>query len=87
MKRLRFIETALVAMILCVSFIACSDDDEKNAESDSLKEIIIGTWAQDGDDDIFVLNANGTGIGYEDSDLFEQNEPCYAFFGRTKMNG
>lgn len=35
MKRLRFIETALVAMILSVSFLACSNDNENKPEDDN----------------------------------------------------
>ena len=64
MKTLRFIGMALFAVILNVNFIACSDDDEKNAESDTLKEFIIGTWAQDGDNDILVIKDDGAVIIY-----------------------
>ena len=74
MKTLRFIGMALFAVILNVNFIACSDDDEKNAESDTLKEIIIGTWAQDGDDDILVIKADGTGIIYGDEKLYANGD-------------
>ena len=77
MKTLRFIGVALLAIVLTVSFATCSDNDETT--SDNLTEIIVGAWAQDGDDDIFVINAGGTGIGYEDAELYEQNEPCYTF--------
>ena len=79
MKTLRYIGMAILAVILSVNFAACSDDDEWNTESDNLQEIIVGAWAQDGDDDILVINADGTGIGYEDSQCYEQNEICYTF--------
>ena len=86
MKTFRFIGMALLAVVMCVNFAACSDDDEEKVASDNLNKIIIGAWAQDGDDDIFVVNADGTGIGYEDEDeeLYEQNEQCYTFVWAQK---
>ena len=30
MKTLRFIGMALIAVIMCVNFVACSDDDEES---------------------------------------------------------
>lgn len=84
MKTLRFLGMALLAMILCVNLAACSDDDEEKGESGNLNGIIIGAWAQDGDDDIFVVNADGTGIGYEDAEFYEQNEQCYTFVWAQK---
>lgn len=74
MKTLRFIGMALLAVVMCVNFAACSDNDEEKAESDNLTEIIVGAWAQDGDDDIFVINTNGTGVVYEDETLFKNDE-------------
>ena len=65
---------ALLAVVMCVNFAACSDNDEEKAESDNLTEIIVGAWAQDGDDDIFVINTNGTGVVYEDETLFKNDE-------------
>ena len=39
MKTLRFIGMALIAVIMCVNFVACSDDDEEEANA-----AIEGTW-------------------------------------------
>ena len=39
MKTLRFIGMAIVAVIMCVNFAACSDDDEEEANA-----TIEGTW-------------------------------------------
>lgn len=78
MKTLRLIGTALLAVVMCVNFAACSDDNEGNA-SDNLQEIIVGVWAQDGDNDIFVLNADGTGIVYGDETLYKNDEDGDSF--------
>lgn len=39
MKTLRFIGMALLAVVLCVNFAACSDDDEPNGETPSGKTL------------------------------------------------
>ena len=65
---------ALLAVVLCVNFVACSDDEEEKTESDNLTEIIVGTWAQDGDDDILVINVDGTGVIYGNETLYEKGE-------------
>lgn len=68
---------SLVAVALCVimamAFTSCSDDDDEPA-ADELTTIIVGTWAQDGDDDIFVINANGTGVVYGSPELYAQKK-------------
>ena len=74
MKTLRFIGMAILAVVLSVNFVACSDDDEEKNDADNLTEIIVGTWVQDGDDDILVINANGTGIIYGNETLYESGE-------------
>ena len=42
MKTLRFIGMAIVAIIMSVNFVACSDDDEE--DNRPLAEKIIGHW-------------------------------------------
>lgn len=42
MKTWRFIGMVLLAVILCVNFTACSDDEEEKGESGNLNGIIIG---------------------------------------------
>ena len=74
MKTLRYISMAILTVVLCVNFAACSDDDEETTESDNLTEIIVGIWAQDGDDDILVIKADGTGVIYGDETLYEKGE-------------
>lgn len=68
---------SLVAVALCVimamAFTSCSDDDDEPA-ADELTSIIVGVWAQDGDNDIFVVNANGTGVVYDSPALYEQKK-------------
>lgn len=68
---------SLVAVALCVimamAFTSCSDDDEEPA-GDELTSIIVGVWAQDGDNDIIVINNGGTGAGYESpTDYYDKN--------------
>ena len=62
MKTFRYIGLALSAIMLCLNFSACSDDKD---DSNSLEKIIVGVWTQDGDNDIFVVNADGTGFWYD----------------------
>lgn len=66
---------SLVAVAVCVimamALNSCSDDDDEPA--DDLTSIIVGVWAQDGDDDIFVINKGGTGAGYEDPGTYYDN--------------
>lgn len=40
---------------------------------------MVGAWAQDGDNDIFVVNANGTGVGYENLTDYQNNLEGYKF--------
>lgn len=75
---------SLVAVALCVvmtmAFTSCSKDDDEPA-SDDLTSIVVGTWYwPDGsDDDIFVVNANGTGIGYENPSNYHNHKADYKF--------
>ena len=46
MKTLRFIGMAVIAVIMSVNFMACSDDDD---EDDKQSNTIIGTWEVTGD--------------------------------------
>ena len=41
MKTLRFIGMAILAVVLSVNFVACSDDDEEKNDADNLTEIIV----------------------------------------------
>lgn len=67
---------SLVAVALCVimamALNSCSDDDDEPA--DNLTSIIVGVWAQDGDNDIIVINKGGTGAGYDNpADYYDNN--------------
>lgn len=73
MKKFKFLAFALFAVLACVNFASCSDDDDEPA-GDELTSIIVGVWAQDGDNDIFVVNANGTGVVYDSPELYEQKK-------------
>lgn len=58
---------SLVAVALCVimsmALVSCSDDDDP--DGGNLAKIVVGTWAQDGDNDIFTIKADGTGEYYD----------------------
>ena len=59
MKTLRFIGMAIVAIIMSVNFVACSDDDDENP--------LVGTWVSIEDrnsveyKDVMTINSDGTG--------------------------
>ena len=59
MKTLRFIGMAIVAIIMSVNFVACSDDDDENP--------LVGTWVNIENrnsveyKDVMTINADGTG--------------------------
>ena len=59
MKTLRFIGMAIVAIIMSVNFVACSDDDDENP--------LVGTWVSIENrnsveyKDVMTINSDGTG--------------------------
>lgn len=70
---LQSLVTVALCVIMAMAFTSCSDDDDEPA-ADELTTIIVGTWAQDGDNDIFVVNANGTGVVYGSQELYAQKK-------------
>ena len=63
MKTLRKIGMAFLAVVLCASFVACSDDDE-NVYS----QLIVGNWVSDNySSEIWTINSNGTGVAQIES--------------------
>ena len=74
MKTIRFIGMAILAIVISVSFIACSSDDNDETEKDNFVSIITnGAWSQDGDNDIISISKDGTGFEFEDSDFYNSN--------------
>lgn len=67
MKTFRLIGMALMSIFMCANFTACGSDDDEPTEKPTtdLSKIIIGTWTQDGDDDIMVITSNGILTWYE----------------------
>lgn len=57
MKTLRLIGMALVAIIMSMNFVACSDDDDDNP--------IVGVWQNDDEDEHLRLTFNADGSGEE----------------------
>ena len=75
MKILRLIGIALFAVLMCVNFTACSSDEGAPTEKPiDLSKIIIGTWMQDSDDDILVVNSNQTLGRYRNETDYKNNE-------------
>lgn len=50
---------ALIAILMCVNFTACSDDDE---EPKTYEELLIGTWEEIGNEGL-LLTFQNNGIG------------------------
>lgn len=50
MKTFRMIGMALVAILISVSLVSCSDDDEEKPVELTYDELIIGTWETDWDE-------------------------------------
>lgn len=69
---LKLLSMTMIA-VLSFTFSSCSDDDEESA-SNELTSVMIGAWSQDGDDDIFVIQANGIGNHYTSPEWYEQGE-------------
>ena len=69
---IKLLAISMIAM-LNFSLLSCSDDDEESA-SKELTSVMLGAWAQDDDDDIFVLQANGTGNHYTRPEWYELGE-------------
>lgn len=75
MKTFRLIGIALLAIVLCVNFTSCSSDDDSTEEDvTDLSKIIIGTWVQDGDDDVMVIKSDGTVTWYENEADYKDKE-------------
>ncbi len=72
MKTFRLIGVALVAVVMCLGFAACSSDDDP-AEAD-LSKIIIGVWEQDGDNDIMALKSDKTLLWYSNEKHYLEND-------------
>lgn len=83
LKHLQTLVTVALCVILTASLSSCSKDDDEPAK-DNLSDIIVGAWAQNGDDDIMVFNANGTGMFYDSPTDYEQKEGAYNFTWNLK---
>lgn len=76
MKTFRILGMALFAVLLSVNFVACGGSDDAPTEESpkNLSKIIIGTWEQDGDDDIIVVKSDGTFTWYYDEIDYKNGE-------------
>jgi hypothetical protein len=64
MKKLRMLGMAVVAIMMSLNFLACSDDEK----ADSYADLIVGTWEETGAfADTHIFNKNGS-YTYQDED-------------------
>lgn len=71
-----------------MNFTACSEGEEsENTEISGLKEILVGVWVQYGDDDIFVFNADGTGLSMQMKNHILTTVITHSFLGLIIMSG
>lgn len=80
--RLRTLVTVMMCALTGLIFTACGDDDEPEVNApvgDELASIVVATWAQDGDNDILSVNADGTGVGYESPTDYQNHQVGYSF--------
>lgn len=71
----RYFKAVLMLLLVCIPFSflqSCSDDDEKQSEFEKI--ITKGAWSQNGDDDIFIFNSDGTWYTYESPEDFGNKE-------------
>lgn len=79
LKHLQSLAAVALCVIMALAFPGCSDDDNNEPEGNDLATIVVGTWAQDGDNDILTINANGTGVGYDNPTAYQNNQVGYTF--------
>lgn len=84
MKKYFFFMSLLVGLFVStMSLTACSSDDDDDDAIGGAKGFV-GIWTQSGDDDIFVLNSDGTWVTYEDEECYSKG--IKAYFGNWKVN-
>lgn len=93
MKRLRFMQTLLIASVLCLGFSSCGDDDETVTTVDTdFSKLIRGHWANtDVDEDYYYVSLS---IDYKGSgtisfyDLINDDDQYGVMaFGTYTLNG
>ncbi len=78
MKHLQSLMAVALCVILSLAFVGCSDDDDEPDGSD-LAKVVIGTWEQDGDNDILTVKADGTVVWYGSPSDYQNGEVAASF--------
>ena len=78
-RRLQSLVVVALCVVMAVAFNSCSSDDDEKSANDNLSSVVVGTWAQDGDNDILTIKADGTGVGYDNPTDYENNNVGYQF--------
>ena len=89
MKTFKLIGMALLAIVMSFNFTACSSDNDPQQDENNttdLSKAIIGTWVQDGDDDILVVKSDGTMTWYEDEKDYKAQEISCIYTWSIKNN-
>ena len=71
MKKFKFFALLLVMVTVCVGLVACGDDNDEPG-NENLQKIMPGVWAQDGDNDILVINSDGTLFWYDNEEDYQE---------------
>ena len=77
MKALKLIENMLFTLIAFTAFSACNNENnsiEIEENNNDLSKILIGTWVQDGDDDVIVIKADGHVEWYENENDYKNQK-------------
>ena len=75
MKKLSYLWTLLLALMVGVSFVSCDDDDEGDV---GVPKELLGTWLWYGEE--ITFNANGSGVLVEDGESYQYSFTFVVFF-------
>lgn len=81
-KNFYFMSLLIGLFVSAFVFTACSSDDD-NDDAGGESKGFVGIWTQNGDDDIFVFNSDGTWVTYEDEECYSKG--IKAYFGTWKV--
>ncbi len=82
MKTLRYIGMALLAVVLCVNFAACSDDDE-----DDVQTLSGTTWKIVSSDDEDMEGTSGATVAFKTDGTVKFNPDAGWNYARWTLNG
>lgn len=86
MRTFRLIGMALIAMLMCVNFTACSSDDDEN-DANSTIELLQGVWydAYTDGHHYFIVEKDHCYSGDKPSTVYAGEKYKYTFDSKTNM--